>query len=77
MFDLSGKRIVVTGAGSGLGLEFSRGFAASGAEVICPIEIAPVRNRPRQRFRRQAVSQQLFRWTVNNAGISSRQSGAE
>ena len=35
MFELSGKRIVVTGAGSGLGLEFSRGFAASGAEVIC------------------------------------------
>ena len=35
MFELRGKRIVVTGAGSGLGLEFSRGFAASGAEVVC------------------------------------------
>lgn len=35
MFDLSGKLALVTGAGSGLGLEFSRGFAASGAELIC------------------------------------------
>jgi NAD(P)-dependent dehydrogenase (short-subunit alcohol dehydrogenase family) len=35
LFDLSGKLALVTGAGSGLGLEFSRGFAASGAEVIC------------------------------------------
>lgn len=34
-FDLSGKVIVVTGAGSGIGLAFSRGFAGSGAEVIC------------------------------------------
>jgi NAD(P)-dependent dehydrogenase (short-subunit alcohol dehydrogenase family) len=35
LFDLSGKLALVTGAGSGLGLEFSRGFAASDAEVIC------------------------------------------
>ena len=35
LFDLSGKVIVVTGAGSGIGLAFSRGFAGSGAEVIC------------------------------------------
>ena len=35
LFHLSGKLALVTGAGSGLGLEFSRGFAASGAELIC------------------------------------------
>lgn len=35
LFDLSGKVVLVTGAGSGLGLAFSRGLAAFGAEVIC------------------------------------------
>lgn len=35
LFDLSDKVVLVTGAGSGLGLAFSRGLAAAGAEVIC------------------------------------------
>ena len=34
MFDLSGKRALVTGASSGLGREFAKTLAASGAEVI-------------------------------------------
>ncbi|QDV08328.1 putative 2,4-dienoyl-CoA reductase [Planctomycetes bacterium Poly30] len=32
----AGKRVVVTGGGTGLGLEMSRGFAALGAHVIIP-----------------------------------------
>jgi len=35
LFDLKGKVALVTGAGSGLGREFSRGLAQFGAEVIC------------------------------------------
>jgi NAD(P)-dependent dehydrogenase (short-subunit alcohol dehydrogenase family) len=40
--DLTGRRVVVTGAGDGIGLGIARRLAASGAEVI-----APVRNPPR------------------------------
>ena len=35
LFSLKGKVALVTGAGSGLGLEFSRALASYGAEVIC------------------------------------------
>lgn len=35
LFELKGKVALVTGAGSGLGLEFSRGLAAFGAQVFC------------------------------------------
>lgn len=35
MFELTGKTILITGAGSGIGLSFARGFAGQGATVIC------------------------------------------
>jgi len=35
MFDLSNKVAVVTGAGSGLGFEFSEAMAEAGADVVC------------------------------------------
>ena len=34
MFDLSGKRALVTGASSGLGEHFARVLSAQGAEVV-------------------------------------------
>jgi len=35
MFDLSGKVAVITGAGSGLGLQFAEAMAEAGAKVVC------------------------------------------
>lgn len=34
MTDLAGKRVLVTGGGSGVGADLARGFAAKGAEVV-------------------------------------------
>lgn len=34
MTDLSGKRVLITGGGSGVGADMARGFAAKGAEVV-------------------------------------------
>lgn len=35
LFDLSGKKIVVTGAGRGLGAAMAKGLASAGASVLC------------------------------------------
>ena len=35
IFDLTGKTIVVTGAGSGLGKSYAHALASAGAEVVC------------------------------------------
>jgi NAD(P)-dependent dehydrogenase (short-subunit alcohol dehydrogenase family) len=35
LFDLSGKVVFVTGAGSGLGVEFAEATAEAGADVVC------------------------------------------
>jgi len=35
LFDLSGKRVVVVGAGGGIGVPVCEGLAAHGAEVLC------------------------------------------
>lgn len=43
MTDLSGKRVLVTGGGSGAGANLAAGFAAAGAEVvICGRRMAPL-----------------------------------
>lgn len=34
MFDMSGKVVIVTGASSGLGISFARGFAEAGADIV-------------------------------------------
>ncbi|MEV8143753.1 SDR family oxidoreductase [Specibacter sp. NPDC078709] len=35
LFDLTGRKALIVGAGGGLGLELSKGLAAFGAELIC------------------------------------------
>ena len=35
LFDLSGKKALVTGASRGLGAKIAQGLAAAGAEIIC------------------------------------------
>lgn len=45
LFDLSGRRALVTGAGQGLGLAIARGLAAHGAEVIASDREAPAGER--------------------------------
>src|SRR6188472_3807459 len=35
LFDLTGKVAVVTGAGAGLGANFSRALAEAGASIVC------------------------------------------
>ena len=43
MFDLTGARVVLTGAGGGLGRALARGFAAAGARVVaCDLEGAEI-----------------------------------
>ena len=34
LFDTTGKVVIVTGASSGLGVSFARGFAEAGADVV-------------------------------------------
>ena len=34
LFDCTGKVVIVTGASSGLGVSFARGFAEAGADVV-------------------------------------------
>lgn len=47
MFDLAGKRVLVTGGSRGIGLDIADGFVRAGARVyICG------RDRPRARARR-------------------------
>lgn len=43
MTDLAGKRVLITGGGTGVGADLARGFAARGAEVvICGRRLAPL-----------------------------------
>lgn len=43
MTDLTGKRVLITGGGTGVGADLARGFAAKGAEVvICGRRLAPL-----------------------------------
>ncbi len=45
---LSGKRVLITGGGSGLGADLARGFAAAGAEVVITGRRADALNRVAQ-----------------------------
>src|SRR4051794_19255328 len=61
--DLTGKRAVVTGASSGLGLGLAAGLAAAGAEVVLPV---------RNRAKGQAALDRI-RAGVPDADVSLRE----
>jgi NAD(P)-dependent dehydrogenase (short-subunit alcohol dehydrogenase family) len=54
--DLSGRRALVTGAGSGIGIETARALAAAGAEVVLAVR------RPQAG---EQVAAKITRWTGN------------
>ncbi|MBU2666089.1 SDR family NAD(P)-dependent oxidoreductase [Actinoplanes bogorensis] len=76
--DLTGRRAIVTGGGSGIGLETARVLAAAGAEVTIAVrntDVAGFRVEPLDLADQESVARFVRRWTgplhilVNNAGV--------
>jgi gluconate 5-dehydrogenase len=68
LFDIQGRRILITGAGSGIGLTLARGLGAAGARIVLNGRNAQKMERATQSLRDAAIEVETAIFDVSDAG---------